>query len=173
MRLNNPEENPTMRRLLMITILTASLSAATVGAQPMGPMRGGAGFGPEPGMMLPMLIRKVGLSDTQRQQVRTILNGHRPRFQTLFPQLRDAQQALESRLVSTDPVKAEDLAPQIQRVADVRKQILQEGVAVAIEVRGILTPEQLARAAEMHTQMGALRDQMHKLVGEPPMESPD
>ena len=160
-----------MRRLLTITILAASLSAAPVQAQPMG--RGGGGFGPDPGMMLPMLIRKVGLSDTQRQQVRTILNGHRPRFQTLFPQLRDAQQTLESRLVSTDPVKAEDLGPQIQRVADLRKQILQEGVAVAIEVRGILTPEQLARAAEMHTQLSALHEQMHKLVGEPPMESPD
>jgi Spy/CpxP family protein refolding chaperone len=161
-----------MRRLLTITILTATLSAATVHAQPMG-MRGGGGFGPEPGMMLPMLIRKVGLSDTQRQQVRAILDTHRPRFQTLFPQLRDAQQGLESRLVSTDPVKAEDLASQIQRVADLRKQILQEGVAVAIEVRGVLSPEQLARAADLHTQMSGLREQMHKLMGEPPMESPD
>lgn len=162
-----------MRRLLTITILAASLAAATVDAQPMGPMHGGGAFGPEPGMMLPMLIRKVGLSDTQRQQVRAILNGHRPRFQTLFPQLRDAQQALESRLVSTDPVKAEDLASQIQRIADLRKQILQEGVGVAIEVRSILSPEQLARAADMRTQMSALHEQMRKLMGEPPMESPD
>ena len=160
-----------MRRLLTIIILGASLTSTAVWAQPMG-LHGG-GFGPEPGMMLPMLIRKVGLSDTQRQQVRTILNAHRPRFQTLFPQLRDAQQALEARLVSTDPVKAEDLAPQIQRVADLRKQILQEGIGVAIEVRGVLSPEQLARAADLHTQMGALREQMHKLMGEPPMEASD
>ncbi len=162
----------TLRRLLTVSLLGLSLSIAPAQAQPMGPMRGG-GLGPEPGMMLPMLIRKVGLSDTQRQQVRTILNAHRPRFQALFPQLRDAQQALEARLVSTDPVKADDLAPQIQRVADLRKEILQEGVGVAIEVRGVLTPEQLARAADLHGQMRTLREQMRKLVGEPPMESPD
>jgi len=137
-----------------------------------GGMRG-AGLGPEPGMMFPMLIRKVGLSDAQRQQVKTILNNHRSRFQTLFPQLRDAQATLEGRLVSTDPVKADDLASQVQQVADLRKQILQEGIAVAIEVRAVLTPEQLARAADLHTQMRALREQMRKLVGEPPMEAPD
>jgi len=159
-----------MRRWLTMIVLGATFASTGAAAQPMGGgMRGGS-FGPEPGMMLPMLIRKVGLSDTQRQQVRTILNAHRPRFQTLFPQLRDAQQALEARLVSTDPVKAEDLAPQIQRVADLRKQVLQEGIAVAIEVRGVLSPEQLAHASDLHTQMGALREQMHKLMGEPPME---
>lgn len=162
----------TLRRLLTMTILGASLAVTAAYAQPMGPMHGG-GLGPDPGMMLPMLIRKVGLSDTQRQQVRAILNAHRPRFQTLFPQLRDAQQALEARLVSTDPVKADDLAPQVQRVTDMRREIMQEGIAVAIEVRGVLTPEQLARAADLHTQMRGLREQMRKLVGEPPMESPD
>ncbi|HEY2387358.1 MAG TPA: periplasmic heavy metal sensor [Candidatus Binatia bacterium] len=164
----------TLRRLLTMTVLGAGLAATAAQAQPMGGgMRGGGGLGPEPGMMLPMLIRKVGLSDAQRQQVKTILNSHRPQFQTLFPQLREAQSALEGRLVSTDPVKADDLVPQVQRVADLRKQILQEGIAVAIEVRAVLTPEQLARAADLHSQMRALHEQMRKLVGEPPMEAPD
>jgi len=165
----------TLRRLLTMILLGASLAATATQAQPMGGGGGmrGAGLGPEPGMMFPMLIRKVGLSDAQRQQVKTILNNHRSRFQTLFPQLRDAQATLEGRLVSTDPVKADDLAPQVQQVADLRKQILQEGIAVAIEVRAVLTPEQLARAADLHTQMRALREQMRKLVGEPPMEAPD
>jgi len=165
----------TLRRLLTMILLGAGLAGAAQ-AQPMGGGGGGmrgAGLGPEPGMMFPMLIRKVGLSDAQRQQVKTILNNHRSRFQTLFPQLRDAQATLEGRLVSTDPVKADDLASQVQQVADLRKQILQEGIAVAIEVRAVLTPEQLARAADLHTQMRALREQMRKLVGEPPMEAPD
>lgn len=162
-----------MRRILMMTVLAAGLWTAAARAQgPMmgGPMRGG--FGGEPGMMLPMLIHKLGLTDAQRQQVRTILDGHRAKFETLVPQLRAAQQALDAKLVSTDPVRLEDLAPQIQQLADLRKQLMQEGVGVALEVRAIFTPEQLARAADLHSQMATLRAQMQKLVGEPPMGPP-
>lgn len=160
-------------RMILTTMLAAGLAAAAAHAQgPMmgGPMRGG--FGPEPGTLLPMLIRKVGLTDTQRQQVKTILDGHRATFQTLVPRLRAAQQALDAKLVSTDPVTRDDLAPQIQRLADLRKQLMQEGVGVALEVRAVLTPEQLARAADLRSQMAALHEQMQKLVGEPPMGPP-
>ncbi len=157
------------RRLTTMTMMLATmLWAGTALAH----MRGGGGFGgglgPEPGMMLPMLLHKLDLTDVQRQQVRTILETHRAKFQTLFPQLRDAQQTLDAKLMSPNPIQAGDLAPQIQQLADLRKQILQEGVAVALEVRGVLTADQRARAATLQSQIAALHAQMRALIGEPP-----
>jgi Spy/CpxP family protein refolding chaperone len=162
-----------MRTFLVVMALATSLWTATAHAQ--GPMMGGpmhGGGGSEPGMLLPMLIHKVGLTAAQRQQMRTILDNHRAKFQALFPQLRSAQQALDAKLVSTAPVHLDDLAPQIQQIADFRKQLMLEGAGIALEVRALLTPEQLARAADLHTQMAALRDQMQKLMGEPSMGPP-
>ena len=134
---------------------------------------GGGGLGPEPGMMLPRLLRKLALTDTQRQQVHAIMNAHRANFQSMFPQLRNAQQALEAKLMSADPVQASDLAPQVQQVADLRKQIMQEGVTVAVEVRGVLTQAQRAQAANLYGQISALHQQMRNLIGDPPVGPPD
>jgi len=129
----------------------------------------GGGFGTEPGMMLPMLLHKLGLTDAQHERVRTILNAHRATFQTLFSQLRDAQQRLEAKLLGTDPVQLADVTPEIDHVATLRKQIMQEGVAVALEVRGVLTPAQLTHAGDLQSQVAALRSQMRTLLGEPPI----
>jgi Spy/CpxP family protein refolding chaperone len=163
-----------MRRFTAAIMLATVLSTGTAFARPGGgggPL--GGGIGPDAGMMLPLLLRKLDLTDAQHQQVHTILNTHRAALQTLFPRLRDAQQALEAKLLSADPVQVADLAPQIQQVADLRKQIMEQGVAIALEVRSVLTPQQLARAAELHTQIAALRSQMRALVGEPPMDPPE
>jgi len=163
-----------MRRLTVAMILATILSTGTALARPGGgggPFGGGGG--PDGGMMLPLLLGKLDLTDSQHQQVHVILTAHRATFQSVFSQLRDAQQALEAKLLSTDPVQLADVAPQIQRIADLRKQILEQGVAIALEVRGVLTPQQLAHAADLHTQIAALRAQMRALVGEPPMGPPE
>jgi hypothetical protein len=41
---------------------------------------------------------------------------------------------------------------------------MQEGLAVALEVRNLLTPEQLAKAAELHTKMKTLRAEMRGVM---------
>ena len=162
-----------LRRFTAATILAVLLSTGTALARPGGGGGPFGGGGADAGMMLPLLLGKLDLTDAQHQQVRAILTAHRTAFQSLFSQLRDAQQALEAKLLSADPVQAADLAPQIQRVADLRKQILEQGVAIALEVRGVLTPPQLAHAADLHTQITALRAQMRTLVGEPPFGPPE
>jgi len=167
-----------MKKSLGIIVLMACLATdgVSVPAWSMmggGPMAGGGGFGREPGMFFPAILHNLNLTPDQMQQVRTILDGHRSTFHTLFPQLRDAQQGLAGKLVSTDPVTLADLTPRIQRVADLRKQLMQEGVNVALEVRAVLTPDQLTQAAQIQQRMEALHQEMRNLVGDPPPPPPD
>ena len=60
----------------------------------------------------------------------------------------------------------EDLScqPQLQRIASLREQLVHESAKVALEVRAILTPEQLARAAQVRDRMRQLHNEMRQLI---------
>jgi Spy/CpxP family protein refolding chaperone len=174
-----------MKRLLRLALVLASLAPMIVRADPttlpappgppglfmhveMGPPPfGGPPFGDDPAMMLPVLLQGVGLSDDQKKQVREILKVNHQTLFTNFEQLRTANQALADKLVATGPVSEGDLQPLVDQVMRVRQGIMTQGLKVVLQVRALLTPEQLARAAEVKAKMNDLRKQMRDLLGEP------
>ena len=128
--------------------------------------------GPRPGMMgdgagmtLPLLLRGANLTADQKTQVQQIMANHRAAFQNLFSQLRTVQDQLSGKLFSTGAVSESDLTPQLQQASTLRSQLAEEGLRVALEIRGILTADQLANAAQLKTQMQALQNQMKNLMG--------
>jgi Spy/CpxP family protein refolding chaperone len=52
----------------------------------------------------------------------------------------------------------------MQRMAQLREQLAQEGLKVALEVRAVLTPEQLIKAGEIKDRMRALHSEMRGLL---------
>lgn len=156
-------------RLVWIGIVALSLWAATVYGHPrygMGPMGPGRMMGDAPGMLLPLVLRGVDLTEAQEKQVRAIMEAHRATFRTLFGELQAAQGDMADKLFAPGEVRAEDLTSQLQRVAQLREQLMQEGLKVALEVRGILTPEQLAKAAELKERVRSLHTEMRELFRE-------
>lgn len=118
------------------------------------------------GTVLPVLLRGVRLTDEQRTQVRKIMSSHRPTFEKLFKQLREAQEETANKLLAGGKIQEQDLAPQVQRMVQLRSQLAQEGLKSVLEVRGILTPEQLAKAAKVKQRIDALRAEMKSLFEE-------
>jgi Spy/CpxP family protein refolding chaperone len=158
-------------RLAWVGIVALSLWAATVYGQPrhgMGMMGPGRLMGDAPGMMLPLVLKGVDLTDKQEKQVHEIMAVHRATFRTLFSELQLAHKDMADKLFAPGDVHAEDLAAQTQRVAQIREQLMQEGLKVALEVRGLLTPEQLAKASELRERMHALHTEMRELFKERP-----
>jgi Spy/CpxP family protein refolding chaperone len=156
-------------RLIWIGIVVLSLCAATVYAHPrggMGALGPGRMLGDAPGMMLPLVLKGVDLTDAQEKQVRDIMAAHRATFRTLFSELQVAHKDVADKLFAPGDVQAEDLTAQMQRVAQLREQLMQEGLKVALEVRGLLTPEQLAKATELKDRMRALHTEMRGLFKE-------
>jgi Spy/CpxP family protein refolding chaperone len=173
-----------LRIALLLAVLAPSFARAGSNGPPPGLMRVGMGgqfhgpmpFGDDPGLMLPMLLQGVGLTDDQKKQVRDILKADRSSLFGLFEQLRTANQALADKLVSTGSVTEDDLQPLVAQVMKVRGDIVNHGLKVVLQVRGLLTPDQLAKAADVKTKMRALRAQMRELLGEPqafPLGEPD
>lgn len=141
---------------------------------PGGHMRGGFGGGPGmghgPGRMLPILLKHADLTPEQRGKVNEIMESHRPAFRRLFDQLHEAHEALGDRMFSKTEISDGDLDADINRVMDLRGQLMREGTEVMLEVRRILTAEQLEKVASTRKRLDEWRSEMRDLFGDPRKE---
>jgi Spy/CpxP family protein refolding chaperone len=78
------------------------------------------------------------------------------------------------KLMSTGAVSASDIEPLQQQESQIHQQLDEQMLSAALQIRNLLTAEQLAKAAELHNKMKVLRQQMDELVGDngPPMGPP-
>jgi Spy/CpxP family protein refolding chaperone len=118
--------------------------------------------------MLLRLLYKVGLTDAQKSQVKDILTAHRPTLKSLRSQLQANREAIADKLLGPGVLQEADLQPFAQEANGLRDQLAQEWFKVMIEVRGILTPEQLAQAAQLKDQLRTLRNEKRALLGNQP-----
>ncbi len=158
-----------MKRMSVILAvgLAVGLFGTTASAQPRRgtDMGWGGGGGAEGGpMMLQLLLRGAGLNEAQQAQVRQILAAHRPQFRAIRGQIWTLQRQLADALYAPGTVKAEDLAPLTQQIAQLRDQLAQEALRTALEVRAVLTPEQLTKVSELRQRLRELRMEMRKLM---------
>jgi len=114
---------------------------------------------------LPLLIHSAGLSESQQAQVRQIIGNHRTQLRALREQLRAAETQLGDKLVAMTPVTGADLAPLTQQVNQARSNLAHEWTQVVMEIRGILRPEQLAKAAQNRQKLNQLREEMRTVLG--------
>jgi Spy/CpxP family protein refolding chaperone len=157
-----------VKRVIAGVLLLVALSAAPALAQGPGhessSMRwsGGRGDGE-----LWLMMRAANLTPEQQTRVRAILSAHRATARPLIEQLRQAQQELGGKLLAPGPVQAADLQPQLQRIGQLRDQLAQDSAGAALEVRAVLTPEQLARVAQTKERLRQLREEMRQLMQPP------
>jgi Spy/CpxP family protein refolding chaperone len=114
-----------------------------------------------------LMIRAANLGPEQQATVRGILSAHRAATRPLIDQLRQAQQELGAKLLAPGPLQPADLQPQLGRISQLRDQLAQDGAQAALEVRAVLTPEQLARAAQTKERLSQLREEMRQLMPPP------
>lgn len=111
-----------------------------------------------------LMIRAGNLTPDQQAKVRAILSAHRAATRPLIEQLRQAQQELGARLLAPGQVQTADIQPQLQRIGQLRDQLALDSAQAALEVRAVLTPEQLARVAQTKERLKQLREEMHQLM---------
>ena len=77
------------------------------------------------------------------------------------------QDELADKLLTAGPVQNTDLQPLLQQIGQLREQLLQDSAQIALEVRAVLTPEQLAKAGQVKARMKQLQGEMHHLFERP------
>src|SRR5882724_4465256 len=156
------------RTMFLAVIAASTLGLATVHARPrFGMGAGGMMMGPGgdgPAMMLPLLLRSANLTDEQQAQVQKIMADRRAQTRALVREMRAGQAALLDKLFAAGDLKVGDLKPELDRLTRARAQLMDHAVTTALDIRKVLTPEQLARTAKIKDRMRALHDQMRDLV---------
>ncbi|HTK90119.1 MAG TPA: periplasmic heavy metal sensor [Verrucomicrobiae bacterium] len=140
---------------------TALLGSVPPAFAQMRPERGG--WGRDGGTALPLLIRAAKLTPEQDEKVRAILTNHRTVSRNTVEQLRRAQDELADKLLGAAPVQVADLQPLLKQIAALREQLLQDSAQIALEVRSVLTPEQLERAGQVRGRMKQLQSEMQQI----------
>ena len=109
------------------------------------------------------ILQGLKLTADQEAQVQKILEANRPVFKELFDQLRSAQDALATRLLSPGDLSPAEMKPLLDKTLQIRQQLAEHGLQTMLAVRAVLTPDQLAQAAERRKKLKELGEQFRAL----------
>ncbi len=116
-------------------------------------------------MLLRLIHKEADLTDDQKLQLKSILASHREALRTLRTQLQAKRELLTDMLLGASPVTSDD--PQLKSLAQqasyLQAQIAQEWLGTMVEVRNILTPDQLTKVEGLKNQLRTLHSQIHSL----------
>jgi Spy/CpxP family protein refolding chaperone len=116
------------------------------------------------------LLHGLSLTDAQKEQVKSIEQADREQMRPVMHQLHSLHEQIETGLLSG--ATADQLGSLVQQEETLRNQMDAAHLGLAVQIRGVLTPEQLTQASTQHAKLVALHEQEHELMrgGEPPAQ---
>jgi periplasmic protein CpxP/Spy len=160
--------------MLAAAIIGSCLSAGVARAQDMmGPPPGGPMGGPPlvpPPMM--MALGAAALTLAQQKQIHDIMSASRTSSEPQMQQLHSIRDQIADKLLSSGSVSAADLAPLLAQQTAIQQQLDNQMISTAIQIRGVLTPDQLSRVASVHDKLKAIHTQIDSILGPPPNAPP-
>jgi Spy/CpxP family protein refolding chaperone len=137
--------------------LSLSFLAGPASAEGMGRHEGGSPFF--------MLLRAANLSAEQKSEMRQILQSDSSQSRTLRQQYEAIHEQISAKLFGTGSVSASQLKPLVQQAAQIRESMDENRMETALQIRSILTQEQLSKLASVEQQLQAMHNQLHSLMG--------
>ena len=92
--------------------------------------------------------RELGLTDEQKNFMRSEIQKTTTRFNELQWQLQDAMEAL-GEIMKSNPVNEQQALAQLDKVLDAEREIKRLHIGMAIRIKNQLTPEQQAKLRAM------------------------
>ncbi len=138
-------------------LVAVGITAAAIAASPQNTSQGPRPFsgrmgGPGGMGMLRRFGSQLGLTDAQKDQIKTIMQSHRDELQGLGQRAADARQALHQAEL-TDPVDEGAIRDKSTALAAVEADLAVSRAHIRSEVFQVLTPDQQAKAKQLAAQM--------------------
>jgi protein CpxP len=102
--------------------------------------------------MLPMFGRQIGLTDAQRDQVKSIADSHKDEWKALFDRARTAHEALNDAIIA-DTIDEASIRQKSAEVAAIDADLAVARAHAHAEVFQILTADQKAQVKKMQADM--------------------
>ena len=110
------------------------------------------------------MLRGVDLTDAQKTQIHQIAQATWAQMKPVTQQMRTVHEQIIGDLLGSANVTQEQLAPLVQQEEQLRAQVDAARLSTALQIRGVLTPAQLAKAATVHQQLSALHEQEQSVI---------
>ena len=95
------------------------------------------------------IAKKLGLTDAQKTQAKTIFEGNKDVVKPLFTSLRTEKNTLQS-LIHADTIDEAAIRAETAKIAGIQADLNVNRAKVGAQFRAILTPSQLAILKTMH-----------------------
>jgi periplasmic protein CpxP/Spy len=142
-------------KLVAVAVIIGGIGAGVYAQQqppPSGPVGGWQGPGMRgrgPMGRVGIALGQLNLTDEQKQQVKSIFEGHKADFQALADRARPARQAMADAIASGDEAAVRQRSTEMGAVQTERAVL---AAKVRNEVFKILTPEQQQKAQALRQQ---------------------
>lgn len=153
------------KKLAAAAALTVLL-AMPASAQPVGSF-GHHGMHGQPFLMM---LKSANLTAAQQGQVRLILTSNRTQMMSQMRELQNLHEQISAKLLSPGQVTSADLKPLVDRASRIQASVNQSKAETALSIRNLLTPQQVAKLAELHGKLRNLHNQVQHLMGPAPEE---
>lgn len=145
-------------------VLLAASVAALLPLAAMAQERGGRWHGGHGGDFA--FLTGVQLTNAQKEQVHELMHTSFAQVKPLMQQLHSLHQQIGDQMASAGSVDQAQVTSLLQQLEQVREQLDQQRLETALQVRALLTPEQLAQAAQAHQQLQSLHAQIKSVLGQ-------
>jgi hypothetical protein len=120
------------------------------------------------GFLSPRLLNALNLTPDQAARIEASKNAFKEAQKAYLSEVVPLRKEVADKLFGPNPVREGDVSAQITKIADLREKILEEGFRIALEVRQVLKPDQLAKAAAIRQQLLQIQTEVRQLYNENP-----
>ena len=118
------------------------------------------------GLLSPRLLNALNLTPEQVTKIEVQKKALTDANKAFVTEVTALRKEVADRLFGPNPATEADVARQITKIADLREKILREGFRIALEVRQVLRPDQLAKAATIRQQLLEIQGEVRGLFNE-------
>jgi Spy/CpxP family protein refolding chaperone len=135
-------------RIVVLSALAAGLTLLGTASYVWAASPGALGGGHPLALMFGGKLRDLNITDAQRASARTTLKAHAPTMMPLVRKLVSERRALHD-LVRADKPDEAAIRAQSARLATIQAELAVEASRLAVDLRKIATPEQLAKVRDL------------------------
>jgi Spy/CpxP family protein refolding chaperone len=118
------------------------------------------------GLLSPRLLNALNLTPDQVTKIEVQKKALTEANKAFVTEVTALRKEVADKLFGPNPATEADVARQITKIADLREKILREGFRIALEVRQVLRPDQLAKAATIRQQLLEIQGEVRGLFNE-------